>query len=81
MKEIYAGEILGIPYEERKEMYNKINGIYRRDDIETLTDLVEAGKKELEQREYELMLLITGIGIGEGEFGMVEYSSRRAGDE
>lgn len=81
MKEIYASEILGIPYEEGKEMCNKINGIYRRDDIETLTDLVEAGKKELEQREYELMLLLTGIGIGKGDFGMVEYSSRRAGDE
>ncbi len=68
MNDLYASEVLGIPYEEGKEICNKINRIYRRDDIETLVDLIEAGKKELEQREYELMLLLTGIGIGKGDF-------------
>jgi hypothetical protein len=81
MKEIYVSEVLGISYEEGKEICNKINRIYKRGDIETVADLIEAGKKELEQREYELMLLLTGIGIGKNDFGAVEYGGRRAGDE
>jgi len=70
MKEIYASEILGIPYEEGNEICKKINAICKRDEILTVMDLIEAARKELEQREFELLLLLTGVAIGIGEFGI-----------